>query len=151
MARHDAGLLKAFLEQVMRPGVALEYRKHGFPRGLLAGRSGRLVVTMGVPAVIYRAHGMECAGSNGASSDLPAWPLCEVAEIFRRRGPAWRASHAGHVSLGQLKVMSASDHLWRSPLFYVSKPPLLGSEIGPRLPCYGKSLRTDGLFLALYT
>jgi putative NADPH-quinone reductase len=55
-------LLKAFLEQVMRPGVALEYRKHGFPRGLLAGRSGRLVVTMGVPAVIYRwyfrAHGV---------------------------------------------------------------------------------------------
>jgi len=34
-------LLKAFLEQVMRPGVALEYRKHGFPRGLLAGRSAR--------------------------------------------------------------------------------------------------------------
>jgi putative NADPH-quinone reductase len=26
-------LLKAFVEQVMRPGVALEYRKHGFPRG----------------------------------------------------------------------------------------------------------------------
>jgi putative NADPH-quinone reductase len=41
------GLLKGFLEQMMRPGVALEYRKHGFPRGLLAGRSARLVVTMG--------------------------------------------------------------------------------------------------------
>jgi putative NADPH-quinone reductase len=55
-------LLKAFLEQVMRPGVALEYRKHGFPRGLLAGRSARLVVTMGMPALIYRwyfrAHGV---------------------------------------------------------------------------------------------
>jgi putative NADPH-quinone reductase len=34
-------LLKAFLEQVMRPGVALEYRSQGFPRGLLAGRSAR--------------------------------------------------------------------------------------------------------------
>ena len=31
-------LLKAFLEQVMRPGVALEYSERGFPRGLLAGR-----------------------------------------------------------------------------------------------------------------
>ena len=31
-------LLKAFLEQVMRPGVALEYRTHGFPRKLLTGR-----------------------------------------------------------------------------------------------------------------
>jgi len=29
--------------------------------------------------------------------------------IFRHRGPAWRASHAGHVSLGQLKVMSAIE------------------------------------------
>jgi len=32
-----------------------------------------------------------------------------VADIFRRRGPAWRASDAGHVSLGQLKVMSAIE------------------------------------------
>jgi putative NADPH-quinone reductase len=55
-------LLKAFLEQVMRPGVALEYRQRGFPRGLLTGRSARLVVTMGMPALIYRwyfrAHGV---------------------------------------------------------------------------------------------
>ena len=32
-----------------------------------------------------------------------------MADIFRHRGPAWRASHAGHVSLGQLKVMSAIE------------------------------------------
>jgi hypothetical protein len=32
-----------------------------------------------------------------------------VADIFRHRGPAWRASHAGHVSRGQLKVMSAIE------------------------------------------
>jgi hypothetical protein len=32
-----------------------------------------------------------------------------VADIFRHRGPAWRASHAGHVNLGQLKVMSAIE------------------------------------------
>ena len=31
-------LLKVLLEQVMRPGVAIEYRKHGFPKGLLAWR-----------------------------------------------------------------------------------------------------------------
>jgi hypothetical protein len=35
--------------------------------------------------------------------------VVEVADIFRHRGPAWRASHAGHVSLGQLKVMSAIE------------------------------------------
>ena len=32
-----------------------------------------------------------------------------MADIFRHRGPAWRQSHAGHVSLGQLKVMSAIE------------------------------------------
>src|ERR1700746_3532835 len=36
-------------------------------------------------------------------------PAVELAAIFRRRGPAWRASHAGHVSLGQLKVMAAIE------------------------------------------
>ena len=31
----------------------------------------------------------------------------EGADIFRAHGPAWRKPRAGHVSLGQLKVMSA--------------------------------------------
>ncbi len=34
----------------------------------------------------------------------------EVADIFRRFAPAWRASQAGHISLDQLKVMSAIEH-----------------------------------------
>ena len=33
----------------------------------------------------------------------------EIADIFRRHAPAWRAAHAGHVSLDQLKVMSAIE------------------------------------------
>jgi Putative transposase/Transposase zinc-binding domain len=33
----------------------------------------------------------------------------EVADIFRAHGPAWRKAKAGHVSLGQLKVMSAIE------------------------------------------
>jgi hypothetical protein len=33
----------------------------------------------------------------------------EVADIFRAYGPAWRRANAGHVSLGQLKVMSAIE------------------------------------------
>ena len=36
-------------------------------------------------------------------------PALEVAEIFRTHGAAWRAAHAGHISLGQLKVMSAIE------------------------------------------
>ena len=34
----------------------------------------------------------------------------EVADIFQRHGAAWRQANAGHVSLGQLKVMSAIEH-----------------------------------------
>ncbi len=33
----------------------------------------------------------------------------EVADIFRDHGPAWRRTNAGHVSLDQLKVMSAIE------------------------------------------
>ena len=33
----------------------------------------------------------------------------EVADIFRQHGPAWRAAQRGHLSLGQLKVMSAIE------------------------------------------
>jgi Putative transposase/Transposase zinc-binding domain len=36
-------------------------------------------------------------------------PALEVAEIFRTHGAAWRAAHAGHISLGQLKVMAAIE------------------------------------------
>ena len=34
----------------------------------------------------------------------------EVADIFRAAGPTYRATHAGHLSLHQLKVMSAIEH-----------------------------------------
>jgi len=37
-------------------------------------------------------------------------PALEVADIFRSNGPAWRKANAGHVSLGQLKVMSAIEN-----------------------------------------
>lgn len=33
----------------------------------------------------------------------------EVADVFRVHGPAWRRARAGHLSLGQLKVMSAIE------------------------------------------
>ena len=36
-------------------------------------------------------------------------PSLEVADIFRDHGSAWRKANAGHVSLGQLKVMSAIE------------------------------------------
>jgi len=36
-------------------------------------------------------------------------PALEVADIFRDHGAAWRHANAGHVSLDQLKVMSAIE------------------------------------------
>jgi len=36
-------------------------------------------------------------------------PALEVADIFRTHGPAWRAAQRGHLSLAQLKVMSAIE------------------------------------------
>lgn len=48
-------MLKSFLEQVLRPGVAFEYGDKG-PKTLLSGRSARMVVTMGMPAFVYRLY-----------------------------------------------------------------------------------------------
>jgi hypothetical protein len=36
-------------------------------------------------------------------------PSLEVADIFRQHAPAWRAEQCGHLSLAQLKVMSAIE------------------------------------------
>ena len=48
-------LLKGFLEQVARPGFALaKPDEQGRQGKLLGGRSARVVVTMGMPALIYR-------------------------------------------------------------------------------------------------
>jgi len=55
-------VLKGFLEQIFRPGIALSYDE-GFPKPLLRGKSARVVITMGMPALIYRwyflAHGLK--------------------------------------------------------------------------------------------
>jgi putative NADPH-quinone reductase len=57
-------LLKAFLEQVLRPGFAFEDSERGkMWKKRLLGKSARIVVTMGMPAFLYRwyflAHGLK--------------------------------------------------------------------------------------------
>lgn len=49
-------LLKGFLEQVARPGFAFagDGPRDAFTRKGLGGRSARVVVTMGMPALVYR-------------------------------------------------------------------------------------------------
>jgi putative NADPH-quinone reductase len=45
-------LLQAFLEQVLRPGFAVAHVTN-FDRGLLQSKSARIVVTMGMPAMLF--------------------------------------------------------------------------------------------------
>jgi putative NADPH-quinone reductase len=57
-------LLKGFFEQTFRYGYALDIgAKTGTVRKLLKGRSARIIVTMGMPAAVYRyyfrAHGLK--------------------------------------------------------------------------------------------
>lgn len=56
------GKFKMLLEQVFRPGFALDYSKKGFPGKLLKGKSADIVVTMGMPTVAYNgfyfSHGI---------------------------------------------------------------------------------------------
>lgn len=50
-------LLKGFLEQVARPGFAFPRDgAHPFTEKALKGRSARVIVTMGMPALIYRYY-----------------------------------------------------------------------------------------------
>jgi putative NADPH-quinone reductase len=46
-------LLKGFFEQIFRPGFAGSSASH-FGKKLLSGRTARVVVTMGMPALVYR-------------------------------------------------------------------------------------------------
>lgn len=62
-------LLKGFLEQVARPGFAFTSGKGNvLPAKLLGGRSARIVVTMGMPALVYRwyyrAHSIKAMERN---------------------------------------------------------------------------------------
>lgn len=56
-------VLKAFFEQTLRPGFAFTNRPNGFPIMHLKGRTARVIVTMGMPAAVYRwyflAHGLK--------------------------------------------------------------------------------------------
>lgn len=61
-------LLKGFLEQVFRPGFAAETQRGRLPKKGLTGKSARIVVTMGMPAFVYRwyfgAHGLKSLERN---------------------------------------------------------------------------------------
>lgn len=61
-------LLKAFLEQTLRPGFALNYGSGMMPEKLLTGRSAHVIVTMATPGffykLVYRAHSLKSLERN---------------------------------------------------------------------------------------
>jgi putative NADPH-quinone reductase len=60
-------VVKGFFEQVLRPGFAFELSGHGW-QPKLRGRTARVVVTMGMPAAVYRwyfgAHSLKSLRRN---------------------------------------------------------------------------------------
>ena len=99
-------LLKGFLEQVLRPGFALARAPaNPLKAGLLGGRSARIVLTMGMPAPVYRwfyrAHSLQSLRRNilrfagiapvaatvvGGAGDMPAETFAAWCERLRRLG-----------------------------------------------------------------
>lgn len=61
-------LLKAFLEQLFRPGFSYVMKSNGLPEKLMKGRSVRIIITMGMPAFAYRwyfcAHSLKALKRN---------------------------------------------------------------------------------------
>jgi putative NADPH-quinone reductase len=62
-------LLKGFFEQVLRPDFAFgTAERRGLPKKLLRGRSARIIVSMGMPALFYRwyfrAHSLKSLQRN---------------------------------------------------------------------------------------
>ena len=50
----------------------------------------------------------------------------EVADVFHRHGADWRRANAGHVSLGQLQVMSAIEQCRSAALVGLQPTGLMG-------------------------
>jgi putative NADPH-quinone reductase len=95
-------LLKAFLEQVLRPGFAADDSGGGMPVRRLKGRSIRIVVTMGMPALAYQlwfgAHGVKSLKS-GILSLCGFGPIRQtlfgrVADASQAKREEWKAAMA---------------------------------------------------------
>jgi putative NADPH-quinone reductase len=92
-------LLKGFLEQVLRPSFAFDTGKRGIPGGRLRGRSARIVVTLGMPALAYQlyfcAHGLKNLKRNilGLCGIAPihASLIGGIETLGERRRAAWLA------------------------------------------------------------
>lgn len=91
-------LVKGFLEQVLRPGFAIGREgAAGTAPKLLGGRSARVVVTMGMPAAVYRwyfrAHSLKALERNvlGFVGIAPIHEtlIGSIEQLSERRRAGW--------------------------------------------------------------
>jgi putative NADPH-quinone reductase len=100
-------LPKAFLEQVLRPGFAFERgSRNAFTAKRPGGRSARIVVTMGMPALVYRwvfrAHSVKSLERN-VLGFVGIGPVHEtlLGGVGELDGPAVAALRARLAKLGR--------------------------------------------------
>jgi putative NADPH-quinone reductase len=91
-------VVKAFFEQILRPGFAFDLGEHGW-KPKLKGKTARVVVTMGMPAAAYRwyfgAHSLKSLRRNVLSfvgiKPVRATLLGLVEGAGERRRQGWLA------------------------------------------------------------
>ncbi len=74
-------LLKAFFEQTLRPGFVFGAKVRGRSQKRLKGRSARIVVTMGMPAFVYRWY---FAAHSLRSLERNILKFCGIAPVRTR-------------------------------------------------------------------
>ena len=102
-------LLKGFIEQVFRPGFAYENKSEGIPEKKLSGRSARIMLTMGMPALAYRfyfgAHGLRNMKRNILGfvgySPIRDTLIGGIESISRQKRKSWleRSSRLGRSAI----------------------------------------------------
>ncbi len=103
-------LLKAFFEQVFRPGFAFKYGESGqLPKKCLTGKSARIVVTMGMPAFVYRwiflAHSLKnlernILGSSGIGP-IRSTLIGSIEGMTEKQRAAWLDEMRGLGDIGK--------------------------------------------------
>lgn len=97
------GLVRAFLEQVLRGGFFAETNTKGY-KPKLKGKSARLIVTMGMPAWFYRLF----FGARGVRSIADNLRLCGVAPVRTTLFGAVESPRAPQGALARTKALGAA-------------------------------------------